>query len=127
MVNEDLYVVTEMVLAVIAYTIGGSLITYLPMALVIGAVSVATASGAVIAIVNELKAHGPFTSTLLGVIAIDDALAIIFFALAGTAAHFMMDPSSVSGMQMMGSAVAEIVFSFLLGILAGAGLKFMAS
>lgn len=175
LVNEDLYVVTEMALAIIAYTIGGSLIiqelkrlggmilwvtisqavgalllttvvlvhtlpfitnlrgpeydllgTYLPMALVIGSISVATAPGAVIAIVSELKARGPFTSTLLGVIAIDDGLAIIFFALAGTAAHFMIDPSSVSWMQMMGGAVAEIVFSVLLGIVAGAALKFMA-
>jgi Kef-type K+ transport system membrane component KefB len=175
LVNEDLYVVTEMALAIIAYTIGGSLIiqelkrlggmilwvtisqavgacllttvvlvhtlpfitdlrgpeydllgTYLPMALVIGAISVATAPGAVIAIVNELKARGPFTSTLLGVIAIDDGLAIIFFALAGTAAHFMIHPGSVPGTQMMGGAVAEIVFSVLLGIVAGAALKFMA-
>ena len=175
LVNEDLYVVTEMALAIIAYTIGGSLIiqelkrlggmilwvtisqavgalllttvvlvhtlpfitnlrgpeydllrTYLPMALVIGAISVATAPGAVIAIVSELKARGPFTSTLLGVIAIDDGLAIIFFALAGTAAHFMIDPSSVSWMQMMGGAFSEIAFSVLLGIVAGAALKFMA-
>jgi len=172
LVNEDLYVVA---LAIIAYTIGGSLIiqelkrlggmilwvtisqavgalllttvvlvhtlpfitnlrgpeydllgTYLPMALVIGAISVATAPGAVIAIVSELKARGPFTSTLLGVIAIDDGLAIIFFALAGTAAHFMIDPSSVSWMQMMGGAFSEIAFSVLLGIVAGAALKFMA-
>lgn len=176
LVNEDLYVVTEMALAVIAYTIGGSLLiqelkrlggmilwitifqavgaflltivvlphilpfitdlhgpeydlprTYLPMALVIGAISVATAPGAVIAIVNELKARGPFTSTLLGVIAIDDGLAIIFFALAGTAAHFMIDPSSVPWIEMMGGAVTEIAFSILLGILAGMALMFMAS
>ena len=175
LVNEDLYVVTEMALAIIAYTIGGSLIiqrlkrlggmilwvtlsqavgalllttavltltlplltdlsgpehnmlrTYLPMALVIGAISVATAPAAAIAIVSELKARGPFTATLLGVIAIDDGLAIIFFVLAAAAAHFMIDPGSVPWMQMMGGAIAEIAFSFLLGIVAGTVLKFMA-
>ena len=175
LVNEDLYVVTEMALAIIAYTIGGSLViqelkrlggmilwvtisqavgacflttvvlvytlpfitnlrgpeydllqTYFPMALVIGAISVATAPGAVVAIVSELKAHGPFTSTLLGVIAIDDGLAIIFFALAATAAHFMMDPGAVPWIQTMGVALSEIAFSVLLGIVAGAALKFMA-
>jgi len=175
LVNEDLYVVTEMALAIIAYTIGGSLViqelkrlggmilwvtisqavgacflttvvlvytlpfitnlrgpeydllqTYLPMALVIGAISVATAPGAVVAIVSELKARGPFTSTLLGVIAIDDGLAIIFFALAATAAHYMMDPGAVPWEQMMGGALSEIAFSVLLGIVAGAALKFMA-
>lgn len=175
LVNEDFYVITEMTLAIIAYTIGGSLIikelkrlggmilwvtisqaigalllttvvlthtlpfltnlrgseydllrTYLPMALVFGAISVATAPGAVIAIVSEFKARGPFTSTLLGVIAIDDGLAIVFFALAGAAAHFMIDPGSVPWMWMMEGAVAEIAFSVLLGIIAGAALKFMA-
>lgn len=59
--------------------------TYLPLALVIGAISVATAPGAILAIVSELRASGPFTSILLGIIALDDGLALIFFALASAA------------------------------------------
>jgi NhaP-type Na+/H+ or K+/H+ antiporter len=40
--------------------------TYLPLALVLGAVSVATAPAAILSLVHELKAKGPFTTTLLG-------------------------------------------------------------
>ncbi|GAI66087.1 unnamed protein product, partial [marine sediment metagenome] len=55
--------------------------TYLPPAIVIGAISCATAPAATIAIIREYKASGPLTSTLLAVIAIDDALCIIAYAL----------------------------------------------
>jgi Kef-type K+ transport system membrane component KefB len=105
---------------------GGLLGTYLPMALVIGAISVATAPAAILAIISELKASGAFTSILLGVIALDDGLAIIIFALAATAARSLMDPGAVSWIRMVGGAVGQISLSLLLGIVAGMVLKFIA-
>jgi Kef-type K+ transport system membrane component KefB len=50
---------------------------YFPMAFVIGAISAATAPAAIMAIVHEYRAKGPFTTILLGVIALDDALTIL--------------------------------------------------
>ena len=55
---------------------------YLPLALIIGAVSSATSPAAVLAIVHEYKAKGPLTTTLLGVVALDDGMAIILYAFA---------------------------------------------
>jgi Kef-type K+ transport system membrane component KefB len=175
MVDRDLYVITEMALGIICYSIGGSLIynrlrrlgksilwitfsqagftflltiafliptmpfltglqgpgydmlgTYLPMALVIGAISAATAPAAILAIISELKASGPFTSTLLGIIAFGEGLAIIIFSLAATAAHVLINPGAASSIKMLGEVVLEIGLSLLLGILAGMALKFMA-
>jgi Kef-type K+ transport system membrane component KefB len=100
--------------------------TYLPIALVIGAISVATAPAAILAITSELKASGAFTSILLGVIALDDGLAIIIFALAATAARSLINPGAVSWIKMLGGAVGQICFSLLLGILAGMVLRFIA-
>jgi len=100
--------------------------TSLPLALVIGAIAVATAPGAILAIVSELKASGPFTSILLGIIALDDGLALIFFALASAAAQALIHPGAVPVAEILGGAVAEIAFSVLLGILAGAVLKYTA-
>lgn len=134
LVAEKLLVIIDIALAVIAYSIGGSLqlsklrllgksifwITisqalgafflttalvaglsryvmglpmshalfweaYLPIALIIGAISVATAPAAVLAIVHEYRAKGPLTTTLLGVVALDDGIAIIFYAFASAA------------------------------------------
>jgi len=53
----------------------------LPSAIIIGAISCATAPAATIAIIRECKANGPLTNTLLAVIALDDGLCVIAFAL----------------------------------------------
>jgi Kef-type K+ transport system membrane component KefB len=100
--------------------------TYLPLAIVIGAISVATAPGAILAIVSELRASGPFTSILLGIIALDDGLALIFFALASAAAHALIHPDTVPMTQMLTTAVTEIAFSVFLGVIAGVILKYTA-
>ena len=52
--------------------------------LVLGAISAATAPAAILAIIHELRARGPLTTTLLGVVAIDDALTVLFFSVALT-------------------------------------------
>ena len=57
---------------------------YFPMALVIGAMSAATAPAATMAIIHEYRAKGPLTTILLGVVALDDGMAILLFAFAIT-------------------------------------------
>jgi Kef-type K+ transport system membrane component KefB len=160
LIDRDLYVITEIALSIIAYSIGGSLVldrlkrvgksvlwitlsqggsvfvltvafllpampfltgfqgseyslleTYLPMALVIGALSIATASSPLLAIISELRARGLFTTTLLGVIAISYGLSIIFFALASAIASILIHPGAVFGIKMLGEAMGEIIFS----------------
>lgn len=100
--------------------------TYLPMALVIGALSIATASSPILAIISELRASGPFTTTLLGVTAISYCLSIIFFALASTIANILIHPGTVFGIKMLGEAMGKIIFSLLLGIPAAVLLKTVA-
>jgi len=70
--------------------------TYLPMALILATISIATASGAVLAVITELRASGPFTTTLLSVIAISYGLTLIFFSLASPFARFLIDPQTAS-------------------------------
>ena len=47
------------------------------IALTLGAVSLPTAPAAIVAIIHEFRAKGPLTSTLLSVVILDDAVAII--------------------------------------------------
>jgi Kef-type K+ transport system membrane component KefB len=54
--------------------------TSLSIIVILGAISVATAPAATMAVVHELRARGPLTTTLLGIVALDDALTIILFA-----------------------------------------------
>lgn len=98
---------------------------FLPMALVIGAISAATAPGAVLAIISKLRARVPFTTTLLGVIALDDALTIILFIVAGTVAHGLIGPDSMEIAHMMRIPAMEIGLSLAMGTACGLALKHM--
>ena len=52
---------------------------YFPCALILGAIAVPTAPAAILSLVHELKAKGRFTTIVLSVVALDDALAIIIY------------------------------------------------
>ncbi len=98
----------------------GSLSTtamYLSVALVIGAISAATAPGAVLAVVSEAGARGEFTNILLGVIALDDALTVVFFSIAGVMTQAILGVDKIFG-NMVLMPFIEIGLSVLLG---GAG------
>lgn len=47
--------------------------TFISVILILGGISVATAPAATMAVIHELRAKGPLTTTLLGVVALDDA------------------------------------------------------
>ena len=93
---------------------------YLPMALVIGAMAAATAPAAVMAIIREYKARGPFTTTLLAVVALDDAIAVIAFAIAiGIAQPLVSGSGGVSLYQMLAVPGLEIAKSIGIGTALG--------
>jgi len=56
-------------------------ISLLSIALVFAAISATTAPAGTIAVLHQYRAKGVFSTTLLGVVALDDALGIIFFSI----------------------------------------------
>ena len=50
-----------------------------PIALILGAIASATAPAVTIMIIKQYRAKGPVTRMLIGVVALDDALALILF------------------------------------------------
>jgi Kef-type K+ transport system membrane component KefB len=62
--------------------------TPLPIALLLGGIATATDPAATHDVVRETRARGPFTRTLLGIVAVDDAWGLLVFAamLAGASA-----------------------------------------
>jgi len=89
--------------------------TYFPMAFIIGAVSCATAPAATMAVINQYRAKGPFTTTLLAVVALDDAIAVIAFAIAVGIALPLVNGGDISGYQMFGAPFLQIVQSIGIG------------
>lgn len=91
----------------------------IPTALILGAISSATAPAATVMVLNECKAKGPLTSTLLGVVAMDDAICLMIYALASSIAKAFIGQNSVSLSKVIISPIIEIVFSLFVGLLFG--------
>lgn len=53
------------------------------IALILGVIGSATAPAATVAVIERYRSSGPLTSTILSIVAIDDALSIIYFTIAG--------------------------------------------
>ncbi|MBN2374231.1 cation:proton antiporter [bacterium] len=89
-----------------------------PIALILGAISSATAPAATVAVIHECKARGPLTDTLMAVVALDDAVCIILFSIAAAAAKVMIG-SGVISVRHFVLPLWDIGGSFLLGGILG--------
>ncbi len=100
---------------------------YVPLALVIGAIASATAPAVTMAIIREYKARGPLTTTLLAVVALDDAIAVIAFAVAvGIAQPLVSGSNDVSLYQMLAVPSLEIAKSIGIGTALGFALVYLS-
>ena len=100
---------------------------YFPMAFVIGAMACATAPALTLAMIHEYKAKGPLTTTLLAVVALDDAIAVIAFAIAvGVAQPLVSGVGGVSFYQMMTVPFLHILESVGIGAAFGFALIYIA-
>ncbi len=95
----------------------------MPLVLTLGAIAAATAPAATLMVVKQYKAKGPVVSTLLPVVALDDATALIFFAILFQIARTLATGGDFDLYEMLGKPLIEIVVS--LGI--GAALGFLMS
>ena len=70
--------------AFLAFAVVGGVLTLLGLdsrfALLLGGIAAATAPAATVVIVRELKMHGEFVDYLYGVVAFDDAIAVLLFS-----------------------------------------------
>ena len=100
---------------------------YLPMAFIIGAVSCATAPAATMAIVSEYKAKGPLSTTLLAVVALDDAIAVMAFAVAiGISGPLVSGAGGISFYQTLGIPLLHIVESIGVGAVFAVALIYIS-
>ena len=91
-------------------------------AIVLGAVATATAPAATLMVVRQYKAKGPLTDILLPVVALDDAVGLVVFAISFGIAKSLM--SSVSILSIILEPLLEVVLSLALGFVMGALFTF---
>lgn len=89
------------------------------IALLFGAIAAATAPAATIMVVRETKAKGVFTDTLLAVVAIDDPVCVILFAIASGFASMTLSSGAVMPLVVFFESILGVVYALLLGFLLG--------
>lgn len=90
----------------------------LEAAIVLGAIASATAPAATLMVVKQYKAKGPVTDILLPIVALDDAVGLVLFAVSfGVAKAFMS--GKVDIISVIVEPILEVVLSLLLGIVMG--------
>jgi len=97
----------------------------IPFSLVLGAIAAATAPAATLMVVKQYKAKGPVTETLLPVVALDDAAALICFGLSVAVAKAINSNGNVSIVSTVLNPVIEIVGALLLGAVLGVVFRFL--
>jgi len=103
----------------------GGLMDFFIIAIVGGAISLATAPAGTLAVTREYRSSGPLTSILLSVVALDDALAIMATAIALAVVSFLLG-GDASWVQLLLGAAGEIGFSLLLGSSVALGLIYLS-
>ena len=89
--------------------------------LILGAVATATAPAATIMVINQYKAKGPLTSILLPIVALDDAVGLIVFAIS-TGIAKGLSFGTVNLVSILVNPLLEIIASLAMG--AGMGWLF---
>ena len=86
--------------------------------LILGAIATATAPAATLMVVNQYKAKGPLTDILLPIVALDDAVGLIVFAVSSGIARALTS-GAVSVVSLLVNPMIEIFASLLLGAALG--------
>ena len=90
----------------------------LPTAIVLGAVAAATAPAATLMVVRQYKAKGPVTNILLPIVALDDAVGLVLFAVSFGVAKALIH-GEVDLLSVVLEPIVEVVGSLILGALMG--------
>ncbi len=96
----------------------------LPVAITLGAIAAATAPAATLMVVRQYKAKGPVTDVLLPVVALDDAVGLVIFAVSFGIAQAMKEGTTHVAALIL-EPLAEVVLSLAFGGIVGLVLTWL--
>ncbi|MDL2286978.1 cation:proton antiporter [Eubacteriales bacterium OttesenSCG-928-G02] len=88
-------------------------------AIVLGAIAAATAPAATLMIIKQYNAKGPVTETLMSVVAIDDAVALVAFSFAITIANIIQNGITGNIFISILSPFYEVILALIIGAVLG--------
>jgi len=96
----------------------------LPVAICLGAIASATAPAATLMVVRQYKAEGKLTDLLLPIVALDDAVGLVIFAISFGIAKAVAGGGALDVVSILVNPLVEIVMSLLLGSVMGVLFSF---
>lgn len=113
---------------VAVFMVSGALILIgqdVSFSIMLGAIAAATAPAATIMVIKQYRAKGPVSSTLLSVVAIDDAAALIAFGFALAITKAMNSTENVNLLFALLAPVKDILLSVVIGGTLGSIFTYM--
>ena len=96
------------------------------LALLFGSISSATAAAGTTDVLWEYKAKGPMTSILLGIVALDDVVALFLFAISASVISSIQGGGNATSLLMnITTPVLEIGGAVVIGVIAGYILSYL--
>ena len=96
----------------------------MPVAITLSAIAAATAPAATLMVVRQYKAKGPVTDVLLPVVALDDAVGLVIFAISFGIAQSMKNGTTHIAALIV-EPLMEVILSVAFGGLVGMGLTWL--
>ena len=102
----------------IAHFISPNNVTW-ELVLTLGAIASATAPAATLMVIKQYRARGPLVDTLLPVVALDDAVALILFAVLFQIAGALASGTEITVYSILIKPLLEIMISLVIGVALG--------
>jgi len=119
------FILTSIIITLAGWLLTKDLQGAVAIGLVVGAIASATAPAATVNVLWEYKTRGPLTATILAIVALDDALALLLYRAAATAANACLGTGNGSFPLTTGILFVEILGAIILGFVVGLLLYFL--
>ncbi|MDR2150223.1 MAG: cation:proton antiporter [Spirochaetaceae bacterium] len=117
------FILVGLCISIVSLLITGNLALSLSLGLILGSISSATAPAATTDVLKENRTRGPLTTTLLGIVAMDDAVALILYAISSSLVAVLTGSVSVS----LGGQLLTLTYTIGVSTAVGLGFGFVLS
>ncbi len=97
----------------------------LALSFLIAAIGAATAPAVTVLVIDEYRADGPLTKTLLACVGIDDAYGLMLYAVSASVAHSLVKGEAINFLILSAAVIAEIATSLVLGLVGGVIMNYL--
>jgi Kef-type K+ transport system membrane component KefB len=120
------FFIVSLAIGALYYAFSNDIVLSVSIATILGAISAATAPAATTDVLKENRARGPLTTTILGIVALDEAAAVFLYIIASFFAHKMTGGAGFKLSAALAALLGQIIASLALGIAGGFLISFLS-